>query len=175
MRRAWLTTASGGLVVWLCGSGAAAVLPSASTDDAGSHLDVAPALQLASSSLDLVEELMADSRYLEARGVLLDWWEDRAASAERGELQRAIWLRAVLTVDPTLAEQDFRRLAIEFPGGPWSDEALMRLARIAELRGDIGTARAHLEVLVRDYPGSPLRPEARLLRERLAEGPGPGL
>jgi hypothetical protein len=126
--------------------------------------------------LDLVEKLMEENRYEEARGVLLDWWEEGGRDvATRGALQRGLWLRAILTVDSVMAEQDFRRLVIEFPGGPWSDGALMRLARGAELVGDREAARAHLDLLLRDYPGSSLRPEARQLRERLEREGGPGL
>ena len=45
----------------------------------------------------------------------------------RGDRQRGLWLRAILTVDPLMAGLDFQRLVLEYPGGAHSDEALLRL------------------------------------------------
>jgi hypothetical protein len=84
--------------------------------------------------------------------------------------QRSLWLRARLTVDPSLAELDLRRLVLEFPGGPFSDDALLRLAQAAESRGDPDGAFVHYTALVRGYPGSPFAAAAREWLDR--EGPG---
>jgi hypothetical protein len=59
-----------------------------------------------------------------------------------------------------MAELDLRRLVLEFPGGPFSDNALYRLALFAEGRGDLRAAHGHFLDLVRDYPVSPFRSEA---------------
>jgi cell division septation protein DedD len=64
-------------------------------------------------------------------------------------------------VDPDLAEADYQRLIVEFPGGPYSDRALLRLGYAAHARDDLATARGSFETLVRDYPGSPLRSVAQ--------------
>jgi len=61
-----------------------------------------------------------------------------------------------------MAELDFRRLVLEFPGGPYSDDALFRLGLSAELRGDLRAAQASFESLSRDYPSSPRLAEAEL-------------
>ncbi len=113
-----------------------------------------------STELDAVENHMASGRFPEAREGLEQWWGGESV-ATREERQQALWLRARLTVDPELAELDYRRLVVEYPGGPWSDAALMRLAQGAEFRGDDAAARQYLEILVRDYPASPHRVEAR--------------
>ncbi len=114
------------------------------------------------ASLARVEELITQGRILQAREVLEDWWAERGPDVSRSERQRSLWLRARLTVDPSLAELDLRRLVLEFPGGDFSDDALLRLAQSAESRGDLPEALGHYSALVRGYPGSPFVPLARV-------------
>jgi hypothetical protein len=122
------------------------------------------------ASLAEVEALMAQGRIMEARGTLETWWTSRFSMASRADRQRGIWLRGKLTVDPSMAELDFKRLALEFPGGPYSDDALCRLALSAELRGDLREAQGFFENLVRDYPSSPrIREARRWISEHAAE------
>lgn len=117
-------------------------------------------------SLDQVEVLTRQGRILEAREVLQTWWDEQGARVGRLDRQRSLWLRARLTVDPSLAELDLRRLTLEFPGGPYSDDALLRLARSADLRGDLGRAAGYFRTLLRGYPSSPHAPlAAAWLRE----------
>jgi cell division septation protein DedD len=125
-----------------------------------------------SPALDAVEAQIAEGRFLEAREGLERWWEGEAG-APRPERQQALWLRARLTVDPAMAELDYRRLVVEYPGGPWSDAALLRLAQGAEFRGDEEAARQYLGILARDYPQSPHRVEARERLARLDSGAFP--
>ncbi len=108
--------------------------------------------------LGQVEALLAQGRVEEARSTLLVWWESDLQRASRMDRQRGLWLRGQLTVDPALAELDFRRLTVEYPGGAYSDQAHFRLALLAEARGEGEEALAHLRTLARDYPTSPLRP-----------------
>lgn len=110
--------------------------------------------------MEQVEALSAQGRIQEARELLMVWWEHRSSDAPRDELQRAIWLRGKLTVDPSLAEVDFRRLVVEYPGGAFSDDARFRLGLLAVLRGDTVEAVQQLTTLARDYPQSPLRTRA---------------
>jgi cell division septation protein DedD len=120
---------------------------------------VASAAQ-APPTLDRVEELTRDGRAEEARTELLAWWSESAAKASRRDVQRGLWLRGRLTVDPAQAELDFRRLVIEFPGGAFSDQALFRLAQIAYASGDSLAAVEQVARLGREYPTSPVRREA---------------
>lgn len=113
------------------------------------------------ASLSEVETFMAVGRITEARETLENWWNTRFPGASRVDRQRGIWLRGKLTVDPSIAELDFRRLVLEYPGGPYSDDALFRLGLSAELRGDLRAAQASFEALIRDYPSSPRLSEAR--------------
>jgi len=122
------------------------------------------------ASLNEVETFMAVGRITEARETLENWWNTRFPVASRVDRQRGIWLRGKLTVDPAIAELDFRRLVLEYPGGPFSDDALFRLGLSAELRGDLRAAQASFESLIRDYPSSPRISEARLwVREHARE------
>lgn len=111
-------------------------------------------------TLDRVEELTRLGRTEEARTSLVAWWESEARGASRRDVQRGLWLRGRLTVDPTQADLDFRRLVIEFPGGPWSDQALFRLAQSAYAVGDSAAAAAQIQRLSVEYPASPVRREA---------------
>ncbi len=120
-------------------------------------------------SLDQVERFMLDGRFESAREVLQGWLETQRSTAEWVDRQRGTWLRALLTVDPEMADLDLRRLAVEYPGGPFSDRALLRLAQSAVMRSDTPAALRHLRQLLRDYPASPLREEARLLTVRIEE------
>ncbi|MFW5904878.1 MAG: SPOR domain-containing protein [bacterium] len=120
-------------------------------------------------ALDRVDALVEEARYGEARETLEEWWNESGPTASRDTLQRGLWLRALLTVDPVMAEMDYRRLVVEFPGGRHSDQALLRLARGAEFMDDPDAARRYLDILVADYPDSPLRAEARTLIQRLNE------
>jgi len=125
-------------------------------------LGLSPVSAQEGPSLNEVEGLMAQGRIMEARETLENWWTGRLSRASRTDRQRGIWLRGKLTVDPSLAELDFRRLVLEFPGGPYSDDALFRLGLSAELRGDLRGAQASFENLIRDYPSSPRVGEAEL-------------
>jgi hypothetical protein len=121
-------------------------------------------------ALDAVERAMLDGAFGEARERMAAWWEAASQSADRERLQRAIWLRARLTVEPDEAERLYRQLVLEYPGGPWSDQALLRLASGAQAQGDSEAEARYLQILVRDYPASPHRVEARA---RLARASAP--
>jgi cell division protein FtsN len=140
-----------------------------------------PASAQPPASLDQVETLIAEGRTEDARSVLTAWM---AAAAPRGgstragertaartpsraDAQHALWLRALLTVDPAQAAVDYRRLVVEYPGGPYSDQALLRLAQTAQAQGDPARARELLSTLLRDYPRSPTRLAAGQLLESL--------
>lgn len=128
-------------------------------------LAVAPSAAAGQEALDRVAALAGAGRADDAREALTTWWSEAAADAPRGELQRGLWLRGLLTVDPGQAMLDFRRLVVEFPGGPHTDDALLRLAQAERARGRPGVAASHLRTLSRDYPSSPERLRARSLLE----------
>jgi len=130
-----------------------------------------PSLNAQSPRLAEADRLLSEGRFEQARGVLESWYSSEGEAAGRVDRQHAIWLRALLTTDPEFSELDYRRLVIEYPGGPYSDGALLRLAQGARAWGDFEAARRYLEILVRDYPQSPLRPEARTILARLDQPP----
>jgi len=123
------------------------------------------------SGLERVEELARYGRTEEAREVLAAWWETERVDASRTVVQRGLWLRGRLTVDPVQAALDFQRLVIEYPGGPFTDRALFRLAQAAHAQGDADAASRHVAALIRDYPNSASRRDVeRWLSEA---GPAP--
>ena len=120
-----------------------------------------PARASAQEGLDSVESLASDGRTEEARDALETWWNDERTQSSRRDRQRGLWLRGVLTVDPEMATLDYQRLVVGYPGGPYSDEALVRLAMIAGSRSDLLAAAGYYRSLLQDYPRSPERIRAR--------------
>ncbi len=116
-----------------------------------------------SPDLDGVERLIAEGRFGSARSVLQGWLDASGGAVVWADRQRGMWLRGLLTVDPEMAELDLRRLVVEYPGGPFSDQALIRLAHGARAQSDDVQALEYLKVFLRDYPESTLRNEARSL------------
>jgi hypothetical protein len=107
-----------------------------------------------SVTLDQVENLVQAGRTEDARAMLLRWWSGVLPRASRRDVQRGLWLRARLTVDPSQAALDYQRLVVEYPGGPYSAQALFRLAQAAWESGDSAEAARDVARLARDYPGS---------------------
>jgi len=131
------------------------------------------AAPLRAQTLVQVDDLAREGRLDEARRALLDWWDASAESAARGELQHAFWLRGALTLDPDEAARDYVRLVVEYPGGPFTARAALRLARFAEARGDVAEADRYLRAVARDHPGSPERLEALAALEDLGQADPP--
>ncbi len=121
-------------------------------------------------SLDRVDALVSEGRTEEARRTLERWWREVGVSGRsRVEEQRSLWLRALLTLDPDQAAVDYQRLVVEYPGGAFSDEALLRLAQGAYARGDLPRAAERYRALLQDYPESPGRLDAREWLARYGE------
>lgn len=106
---------------------------------------------LGQSLLEEVERLTRLGRTEEARATLTEWWEGDRGSASRRELQRGLWLRGRLTVDPVQAELDFQRLVVLYPSGQFTPDALLRLAQASWAMGDGDAARRYMDTLERDY------------------------
>lgn len=120
----------------------------------------------AQAGLDAVDSLASAGRTAEARERLVGWWEGASAGAPRQELQRALWLRGRLSTGGEDAERAYERLVVEFPGGPYSARALLRLGQLAHARGDLPAAARRFRTLVRDYAETPQRLEALRWLER---------
>jgi len=120
----------------------------------------AAAAQQRPLTLDNVEDLARMGRTESAREALRRWWDRSSSGASRGDAQRALWLRGRLTLDPDEAALDFRRLVVEYPGGPYSDLALLRLAQAAFAQGDSAQAARDVGRIAQGYPSSPVRREA---------------
>jgi hypothetical protein len=114
----------------------------------------------AQESLDVVDSLALAGRADEARTVLESWWQSQRVRSSRGDRQRGLWLRAILTVDPRMAGLDFQRLVLEYPGGSHSDEAMLRLGLISAAAEDLPGAAGYFRSLVTDYPRSTQRRQA---------------
>ena len=114
----------------------------------------------AQESLDAVDSLALAGRADEARTVLESWRVSERVRSSRRDRQHGLWLRAILTVDPRMASLDFQRLVLEYPGGSYSDEAMLRLGLISAAAEDLPRAAEYFRTLVSDYPRSPRRRQA---------------
>ncbi len=139
---------------------------------AGAGLLPAPLLAQA-VALDRVEELARLGRAEEARAALTEWWDGARDDSSQRDLQRGLWLRGRLTVDPVQAELDYQRLVVLYPNGPYTPQALFRLAQAAHAHGDTEAAGRHVGALVRDYPGSTSRAEAEAWLRAVGPPPPP--
>lgn len=108
-------------------------------------------------TLGIIDSIASKGDIERARSILEGWWETDLQDANRHDRQYALWLRGLLTVDPELASLDFRRLAVSFPGGPYSDDALSRLGLISVANDDLLEASAYFRAILLDYPISPER------------------
>jgi cell division septation protein DedD len=124
-------------------------------------------------SLDRAEDLARAGRAEEARGMLLRWWDVVRPAASRRDLERGLWLRGRLSMDPAQADLDYRRIAIEHPGGRYSDEALLRLAQSAHARGAVDAAALALRRLRSENPSRTVRRETEDWLARVGPLPEP--
>lgn len=128
----------------------------------------------AQSGLERVEELTRLGRADEARAALVEWWDGDRGDASRRDLQRGLWLRGRLTVDPVQAELDFQRLVVLYPSGQFTPQAILRLAQASFAMGDEAAARRHVATLARDYPSSDARKDADAWLSRAGPVPPAG-
>lgn len=126
-----------------------------------------------SPTLERIDRLAGAGRVEEARASLVEWWSSERTSASRVDEQRGLWLRARLTVDPEQAMLDYRRLVLLYPAGPFTGQALLRLAQAAHALGDEAGARAHVAALVRDHPDAPARRAAEAWLATAGEASSP--
>ena len=83
-----------------------------------------------------------------------------AAAPQSAQYAEALFWRASLAAASADAERDYRRLAVEFPLSPRSEDALLRLAQLELARGDRAMAVKHLERLTLEHPTGASRPRA---------------
>ena len=80
------------------------------------------------TTLDRVETLIRSGEVPGARALLDTWWAATRDRVSRDELERALWLRARLTLEVDAAAFLLRRLVREFPEGAFAEAARERLA-----------------------------------------------
>jgi cell division septation protein DedD len=132
-----------------------------------------PADPAADSALARAQRLVGAGQGTEGRAVV-----DSLLGATPSDSPRypeVLYVRATLSATAAQAERDYRRLFVEYPVSRRAADALMRLAQLEMARGDRAPARAHLERLTREHPGSPVVPRANywLARVRFEQGDVP--
>jgi cell division protein FtsN len=92
----------------------------------------------------------------------------RAATEGTAPYGDALYWRGALAETAADAEQDYRRVIVEYPLSAYADEALLSLAELEQARGDRAAAFQHLQRFVREHPASPVRARAGLAAARRA-------
>jgi hypothetical protein len=78
----------------------------------------------------------------------------------------AVYTSGVVASSTAEMERQFQRVAVEFNGSPWSDDALLKLMQLNFARGDFAAVGRTAERLQGDYPQSEVIPEAALWAAR---------
>jgi len=113
-------------------------------------------------ALQLAAEGRGDSARALVNGVL--------AQARPGDTTyvEALFFRARIAGPADSAATDLRRVAFDYSGSRWADDALLQLSQLALTSGNPATAFELAERVRSDYPGSTLRPHAGLWAARAA-------
>jgi hypothetical protein len=115
-----------------------------------------------------VRALLDAASFPAAREMVLRLWAERGDSLRGEERSEALFLRAILTLDPAAAETDLRRIVVEHPSSPDADAALLRLALLRLEGGEASEASTLLERLEAGYPQSQLLAASAEWRRRIA-------
>src|SRR5437763_14998143 len=92
----------------------------------------------------------------------------RAAPEGTPPFGDALFWRGALAETAADAERDYRRVIVEYPLSPYSDDALLSLAELEQARGDRAAAYQHRQRFVREHPATRARARAGLAAARLA-------
>ena len=80
-----------------------------------------------------------------------------------------LYAAAIVAASPRDRRIHYQRIAVEYTGSEWADDALLELAKLDYAgRDPAGTVR-QIDRLIGDYPDSPLRASAALWGARAAE------
>jgi cell division protein FtsN len=136
-------------------------------------LGLAPAAARAQQPADTTTD---DSIFLRAQRLVAEGKADSGRALVQAQLDaatpgtpryaEALYWHAVVAATAADAERDLRKIIIEYPLAPRSDDALMRLAQLEMTRGDDAQALAHLQRVVIEHPDSPSRARAEFWMAR---------
>jgi cell division protein FtsN len=71
-----------------------------------------------------------------------------------------LYWRATLAASATTAEQDYRRIIVDYPMSPWVDKALLRMGQLELTLSEYDEALQHLQRIPAEHPNSTLRANA---------------
>lgn len=72
----------------------------------------------------------------------------------------ALYTAGVIAADAPTVMRYLQRVIVEYDGSPWADDALLRLTQLHFAQGDPAATVQAAERMRRDYPDSPLFPQA---------------
>lgn len=111
-----------------------------------------------------------DSTLVIARRLATEGQGDSARALVRAKLRRTsprdslfplvLFTAGSIADDLDSARTYFRRVSIEYPGSPWADDALLRLAQLAFAANDFSGAARTARRIVLDFPLSDVRLDA---------------
>jgi len=111
-----------------------------------------------SAAVERAGRLVADGQGMAGRALI----DTLLSLAPPGSLEYAelLYWHAAYAATAAEAERDYRRLAVEFPLSPRSEDALVALAQLEMARGDRQLALRHLERLTLEHPNGSARVKA---------------
>src|SRR5579863_7002736 len=114
----------------------------------------------ADSVLRRAEQMVGEGHAAEGRAIV----DSVLAATQPGTPRYAevLFTKASLSATAAETERDYRRVTVEYPSSPRSDDALLRLAQLELARGDKEEARKHLMLLDRDRPATDTPPRTNL-------------
>ena len=125
-----------------------------------------PALPASDSVYRRARRLVSDGNGAAGRALVDSML--RASAEGTSSYGDALFWRGALSETAADAERDYRRVVVEYPLSPYSEDALLSLAELEQARGDRQAAYQHLQRFVREHPVSPARARAGLAAARLA-------
>ena len=123
------------------------------------------------SALDRARRLVNNGRDADGRKLV-----DSVLKAQRvgdAGYAEALYWRGALAPTAAEAERDYRRLLIEAPLSPRSEDALLQLANLLQARGDRRGASDYLQRFMLTHANSPARPRVAVTLVRLLFDQGP--
>ena len=120
----------------------------------------------ATDSLFLRAQRLVNDGEAEAGRRLVDSLFQAAPPGSARQAEALYW-RAALAATAAEAERDYRRLTVEYPLSPRSEDALITLAQLEMTRREYPQALRHLERLMQEHPASTAIPRAHFWMGRV--------
>jgi hypothetical protein len=102
---------------------------------------------------------LAQSGHLDSARAMVDRLL-AALPATDSVFPEALYTAGIIAADPATVMRHLQRVVVEYDRSPWADDALLRLTQLHAAQRDAAATVRAAERMRRDYPDSPLFPQA---------------